>query len=158
MGRATFYSVTIAVWTLTGLLAPDVNAQPGASEYVRTQSGKVRCTVTSDDAGRGPAVICEASSPVSPSSDGWENDGFLQAPLNDYGAHWHNAVVRANGEFDWADANIGGAYPEEDIVLAYGRQYDIQGWTILSNPDGTRFTHGETGHGMFVSIENVYAF
>jgi hypothetical protein len=32
------------------------------------------------------------------------------------------------------------------------------GWTILPSSDGTRFTNDGTGHGMFVSIENVYSF
>jgi hypothetical protein len=32
------------------------------------------------------------------------------------------------------------------------------GWTILPSSDGTRFTNDGTGHGMFVSIENVSPF
>jgi hypothetical protein len=43
-----------------------------------------------------------------------------------------------------------------DVVLAYGKTYN--GWTILPTSDGTRFANDRTGHGMFVSIENVYAF
>jgi hypothetical protein len=34
----------------------------------------------------------------------------------------------------------------------------VQGWTVLPDSDGTRFTNDATGHGMFVSIENVAAF
>jgi hypothetical protein len=45
-----------------------------------------------------------------------------------------------------------------DVVLTYGQTYHIQGWTIDPNSDGTRFTNDGTGHGMFVSIENVYSF
>ena len=43
-------------------------------------------------------------------------------------------------------------------MLNYGQNYNINGWTILPNSDGTRFTNDGTGHGMFVSIENVYSF
>ena len=49
-----------------------------------------------------------------------------------------------------------GAYIDQDVVLAYGKTYN--GWTILPPSDGTRFANDRTGHGMFVSIENVYAF
>jgi hypothetical protein len=49
-----------------------------------------------------------------------------------------------------------GAYIDQDVVLAYGKTYN--GWTILPTSDGTRFANDRTGHGMFVSIENVYAF
>ena len=43
-------------------------------------------------------------------------------------------------------------------LLNYGQTYHLQGWTILANSDGTRFTNDGTGHGMFVSIENVAPF
>ncbi len=45
-----------------------------------------------------------------------------------------------------------------DVVLQYGQTYNVQGWRIVSGPDGTRFTNSSTGHGMFVSIQNVYTF
>ncbi len=73
--------------------------------------------------------------------------------------HWDLAVVHASGEFHWADGNIGGGgTPQNDVVLNYGQTYQMQGWTIVANSDGTRFTNDGTGHGMFVSIENVYSF
>jgi hypothetical protein len=34
----------------------------------------------------------------------------------------------------------------------------VSGWTVLPRSDGTRFANDGTGHGMFVSIENVYSF
>jgi hypothetical protein len=131
---------------------PIAGAEPDTSDYVRTQSGKVRCIVTSNNVGHGggPAVICEASGPG--------NQGFLQAPMGDYGRHWGNAVVDGGGRLSWADANIGGAYIENDTVLRYGQTYRMHGWTIVPSSDGTRFTNDATGHGMFVSIENVGTF
>jgi hypothetical protein len=34
----------------------------------------------------------------------------------------------------------------------------MEGWTIVPTQDGTRFTSDSTGHGMFVSVENVASF
>jgi hypothetical protein len=51
-------------------------------------------------------------------------------------------------------ATSGGLH--QHVVLAYGTTYN--GSTILPTNDGTRFANDRTGHGMFVSIENVYAF
>ena len=44
------------------------------------------------------------------------------------------------------------------VVLNYGQTYHFQGWTITASTQGTRFTNDQTGHGMFVSIENTYPF
>lgn len=77
------------------------------------------------------------------------------------GIHQDQAVVTTSGAFHWQDGNIGGVGPDwaqTDIILNYGQTYEVQGWTILPSSDGTRFTNDGTGHGMFVSIENVAAF
>jgi hypothetical protein len=34
----------------------------------------------------------------------------------------------------------------------------MSGWTVVPSSDGTRFTNDGSGHGMFVSIDNVAAF
>ena len=76
------------------------------------------------------------------------------------GIHWDLAVVNAAGAFHWEEGNIPGT-PQvmaNDVVLNYGQTYRLRGWTIVPTEDGTRFTNDGTGHGMFVSIENVYAF
>jgi hypothetical protein len=46
----------------------------------------------------------------------------------------------------------------QDILLTYGQTFQVNGWTIQPSFDGTRFTNDATGHGMFVSIDNVYSF
>jgi len=46
----------------------------------------------------------------------------------------------------------------QDTVLQYGQTYHINGWTVLPSSDGTTFTNDATGHGMFVSIDNVNSF
>jgi hypothetical protein len=105
----------------------------------------------------GPAVICEASGEIP--QNGGTNNGFTQAPINTrYGWHYRAAVVDASGNFSFQDGgNIGGS-GNSDLVLQYGQTYTVQGWTIKASPDGTRFTNGATGHGMFVSIDNTYPF
>ncbi|MGO8851261.1 MAG: hypothetical protein ACLP75_28485 [Mycobacterium sp.] len=97
--------------------------------------------------------------------------GFPQAPISlpesqcrnpcPGGIHFDIAEVTASGAFRWMDGNIGGAgepYVQTDTTLNYGQTYHILGWTILPSSDGTRFTNDGTGHGMFVSIENVAPF
>jgi hypothetical protein len=42
-------------------------------------------------------------------------------------------------------------------VLCPDPDSSAQGWVARPDSDGTRFTKDGTGHGMFVSIENVYA-
>jgi hypothetical protein len=97
--------------------------------------------------GGGPAVACE------------HGPGFAQAPASPYSPHVDLAVIHASGAFNWDDGNIGGGgAPQNDLVLNHGQTYHIQGWTILPSSDGTKFTNDATGHGMFVSIDNVSSF
>jgi hypothetical protein len=150
---------------------PRSNA-PYAGQYVRTESGRVRCDVGTNDANGGdPVVVCEATSPdANPPAD---QIGFPQAPTDPPSncppppgtylrcvgpIHWDLAVIHPAGAFNWAEGNIGASHPQDDLILAYGQTYHISGWTILPSSDGTRFTNDTTGHGMFVSIENVYSF
>ena len=119
------------------------------SQYTRTQSGAVRCLVMSNDQGHGggPAVACE------------HGPGFPQAPISQSGTHFDIAVVQTSGAFRWEDGNIGGGgTPQNDLVLSYGQTFHIQGWTVAPTSDGTRFTNDGSGHGMFVSIDNVSSF
>jgi hypothetical protein len=147
----------IGIFVLVATTVPCATAAP-APQYVRTESGRVRCVVQLDE------VACEAS--------GLGSKGFLQAPISlpesecryapcPGGIHQDLAEIKASGAFRWEDGNIGGVGPDwaqTDTVLSYGQKYHILGWTILPTSDGTRFTNDGTGHGMFVSIENVYSF
>jgi hypothetical protein len=122
---------------------------------VRTESGRVRCYVYINDVGHGggPSVVCSTTSQ--------DPAGFPQAPLSGTpGYRFNLAVVRANGAFNWDIGNIPGSREAtaKDIVLNYGQTYRINGWTILPSFDGTTFTNDGTGHGMFVSIDNVNSF
>ena len=131
------------------IAAPSASASEG--QYVTTQSGRVRCWVTATGSGlsltppdgAGGYVICESG-------------GFDSAPIPGPPYHMNNATVDAAGNFSFLIANMG-QVSENQLTLSYGQTYNIQGWTILSGLDGTRFTNDATGRGMFVSIENTYA-
>jgi hypothetical protein len=144
-------ALVFLVSTLMLAFMPETISSASAddSQGVRTQSGKVRCYVNENDVshGGGPLVVCQYL------------QGFPQAPET-RGIHWDLAVVRDTGAFNWDYGNLPGtpAAVASDIVLKYGQTYHISGWTILSSSDGTRFTNDATGHGMFVSVENVYSF
>jgi hypothetical protein len=149
--------VALGVVALGAGILPRASAYP-SSQYVRTESGRVRCVVQPD------RVACESSGPGS--------TGFPQAPISlpesqcrnspcPGGIHFDLAGVTTSGDFHWNDGNIGGVGPDwakTDTTLNYGDTYHISGWTILPNSDGTRFTNDGTGHGMFASIENVAPF
>jgi hypothetical protein len=137
----------LAFIALASMISPPANAGPG--QYVRTESGLVRCLIMANDQGHGggPAVASE------------HGPGFPQAPVSPAGSHLDLAVVHASGAFNWDDGNIGGGgAPQNDTVLTYGQTVHLQGWTIQPSSDGTRFTYDGSGHGMSVSVENVSSF
>jgi hypothetical protein len=127
--------------SLIAVTTPSAHAQPSDYQYVRTESGKVRCVISADNA------ACERSSA----------DGFPDAPPGQLGGHQNIAQVDANGAFSWVEGNIG-IGDDQDVVLAYGQTYRFNGWTIVSTFDGTRLTNDGTGHGMFVAIDGVSSF
>lgn len=112
---------------------------PGHDAKVTTQTPPMLCEIGSDDEtpGIGPSVVCQGS--------------FAQAPPDD-----DQAVITASGQFSYRSANIGVGYdhPPFDTLVA-GQTYDIQGWTIVADANGIRFTHDGTGHGMFVGSDTT---
>ena len=141
-----------AALVLAFAVTPSPSAKADFGQTVRTQSGKVRCQVMADHNGS-PTVACQ------------RNDGndpyFPQAPISpQFGTRANVAEVGSDGNLQWRVANIAGS-PEvvaSDVVLNYGQTYRINGWTIQPSFEGTRFTNDATGHGMFVSIDNVFGF
>ncbi|MDV3135336.1 hypothetical protein [Mycobacterium sp. 29Ha] len=131
-------------------------ASPAAADdnqAVITESGKVRCYPNAADEGHGggPLVVCQRRG----------GEPFPQSPYSaENGSPLNLAVVRGNGDFYWDIGNIPWSREAiaNDIVLRYGQTYNVNGWTILSTFEGTRFTNDRTGHGMFVSVDNVYSF
>jgi hypothetical protein len=142
MGRRSGAVIGLISLALAGVLPPSAFADPNDYQYVRTESGKVRCVISAAH------VACERTSA----------DGFPDAPAGQYGGHWHDAGLDADGNFNWSDGNIGGGAENQDLVLTYGDTYRIKGWTILPSFDGTRLTNDVSGHGMFVSIDGVSSY
>jgi hypothetical protein len=141
MHRRTAGVIGLTALTLAGAMPPSAVADPNDYQYVRTQSGKVRCVISAAHA------TCERTSA----------DGFPDAPASQYG-HWNGAGLDADGNFEWSNGNIGGGSENQDVVLTYGNTYRFKGWTILPNFNGTRLTNDVSGHGMFVSIDGVDSY
>jgi hypothetical protein len=111
----------------------------GHDAKVKTQTPPMLCEIGSDDdtPGVGPNVVCQGS--------------FAQTSTDN-----DQAVVTASGQFSYRTANIGVGYahPPFDTLLA-GQTYHIQGWTIVAGGDGIRFSHDDTGHGMFIGSDTT---
>ena len=135
-------SAPSAAIALAVLIAPLASADPNDYQYVRTETGAVRCVISA------PHVGCERTS----------IDGFPGAPKSQSGpGNWNIAGIDAGGAFNWGEGNIGGVDADE-VTLAYGQTYHFKGWTVLPSFDGTRFTNDASGHGAFVSIGRVSPF
>ena len=135
-------SASSAAIALAVLVAPLASADPNNYQYVRTQTGAIRCVISA------PHVGCERSSA----------DGFPGAPKSQSGpGNWNMAGIDADGAFNWGEGNIGGVDADE-VTLTYGQAYHFKGWLVLPSFDGTRFTNDVSGYGMFVSIGRVSSF
>ena len=150
-----------STFALFGSLAVALAFAPTAvaddSIMFRTMSGKMRCFASSNEPSRGggPLAVCETYAQ--------ETDGaFPQAPLINYapGSSDRANIVMVNdrGQLSWDIGDIPGMNSPQDTVMEYGKTYRSDGWTISAGSAGTRLTNQRTGHGMFVSIDNVYSF
>jgi hypothetical protein len=110
-------------------LPPDQNGYV----FIETKSGVTRCQINKDTVG------CEAP--------------FTNSPLQD-GEHANGVSINTGGKVQWVLGNLG-AIPT--VTIDY-KTYAAQGWTIVANADGTRFTNDQTKHGMFVSVDKVNTF
>lgn len=110
-------------------LPPDDNGYV----FIETKSGRTRCQIST------PQVDCEAQ--------------FTNTPLKD-GQHANGVSVGADGTVHWVLGNLG----DIPVVTIDYLTYQAQGWKINADVEGTRFTNDRTGHGMFVSIDNIETF
>lgn len=101
--------------------------------YIETRSGKTRCQISVGNVG------CESAFTNSPVIGGERATGV---------------EVSASGSNRWVVGNLG-AIPTTTIGYA---TYRAVGWTIEADRNGTRFTNTGTGHGMFVSTDQVNFF
>lgn len=118
------------------IFAPVASGDPsvGHDAKVNTETPPMLCEIGSDDTdpGIGPNVICQGR--------------FSQARATD-----DQAFVTAAGQFSYRNANIGVGYPHNRFdTLVAGQTYNIQGWTVVADSDGIRFTNDASGHGMFI--------
>jgi hypothetical protein len=152
--QAAIVAATAVAFSIVGV--PTAQAE----QFVRTESGRVRCEVEPNRIG------CQdlqgfSQAPVDPPLRCPPPPGtYLRCGVSN-GVHWDIASVTSGGVFGWQEGNLatgGSASPANDVVLTYGQTYNLQGWTINPSEDGTRFTNNATSHGMFVSINNVYSF
>lgn len=115
--------------------AGDRSLAPNSSGYVyiETKSGMTRCQISADTVG------CESQFTDSPVIDGERATGV---------------EVSASGSNRWVVGNLG-AMPT--TTIGYDT-YQAVGWTITADSTGTTFTNDGTGHGMFVSTDQVAFF
>jgi hypothetical protein len=123
-------------------VSPGPTAPPGAIPlppdqngyvFIETKSGRTRCQIAADSVG------CEAQ--------------FTNSPIQE-GEHANGVNVTAGGAVQWVLGNLG----DIPAVTIDHRTYAAEGWIITATESGTRFTNNRTGHGMFVSVENVETF
>jgi hypothetical protein len=137
-----FRGLVPAAVALAVVIAPAALADPSDFQYVRTETGAVRCVISTAHIG------CERSGA----------NGFPGAPKSQSGSgNWNIAGVDASGPFNWGEGNIGDVESSE-VTLTYGQTFSFKGWTVLPSFDGTRFTNDASGHGMFVNIDRVESF
>ena len=139
-------STTTPTPTKTPSPTPSTSASPGGPStaiglppdkngfvFIETKSERTRCQISTQH------VDCEAQ--------------FTNSPLKD-GHHANGVSVNAAGEVHWVLGNLG----DIPVVTIDYLTYRAQGWTINADITGTRFTNDRTGHGMFVSIDDVHTF
>lgn len=116
---------------------PAVPLKANEQGYVRveTKNGSVRCSITSE------LVACQTS------AGNW--------PAKPDGGTFHTVSVKADGEFNWVEADLGAL---EGRVTLGDQTYTAQGWTITGGDEGMRFANDRTGHGMSVSDQRVEPF
>ena len=146
---------TVAALALVGGIVLAVPAARANAEgnvlTLETQSGRVACRVTSisyafDSSSGVDSVACQG---------GFDQQGEVGS--DGRAQHSGNSVgTDADGKIRWFSANM--AYDDTYLKMEYGQKYTWGNWTIHHDRSGTRFMNTRTGHGMFVSIANVYGF
>jgi len=105
-------------------------APSGGYVYIVTKSGKTRCQITTTEVG------CQAPFTHTPYVNGVQANGIR---------------FTSDGSYQWVVGDLGDI---PVVTLDYGT-YRALTWTIDATYDGTTFTHGGSGHKLFVSIDRV---
>jgi len=97
--------------------------------YIRTASGRTTCMISAEQ------VACQANQST------WPTNGV---------------AISTDGSTTYKDGDFGNI-AHQIQTIGYQR-YTAVGWTIAASSTGTRFTNDRTGHGAFVSVEQVQNF
>ena len=109
------------------------------SALISTPSGKTACQIDID------AVGCQVAFTFTP------------PPVSECpGITPNGIIITTSGDRKWVCGDIGGG--RTFTTLTYGTAYSALGWTIQPTSQGTTFTNTATGHGMFVSVQQVRPF
>jgi len=132
-------TITLAAGAAAAVaLALAVPARADSTPYVKLP-GIAGCEVAAGN------VVCEGSWPQAPVTPCAHCSQVM---------HVDQALVDANGNLTWRDANIGS--PDAGgpgwFVLTAGQPYHGYGWTAQEDGSGhSTFTNDATGHGMTVT-------
>lgn len=107
-------------------------------------------------------MLCVAWSNRKLNGQVWEPDervacqsSFAQVP-----PQYNSVGLSADGKLTWFTANLPTPQYTTYLPMLPGQTLTWGNWSIYHYPDetGTRFTNTRTGHGMYASRGNVYAF
>jgi hypothetical protein len=118
--------------TATGEPQPLIPDEYG-TVYFQTKDGKTFCYGVAEE------VSCSSH--------------FTNTPIQD-GVRTNGVKVIADGAVEYLVGDLGDL-PE--TTLEYST-FTASGWTIEGVEGGTRFTNDRTGHGMFVSLDEVTTY
>ena len=123
-----------------------------ATERCHRRSAPSRCPPTRTVTSSSKPNPVRPAARSTPDAVGCEAQ-FANSPVQD-GERANGVNITASGSVQWVLGNLGDI---PTVTIDY-RTYDAEGWTIAASESGTRFTNKGTGHGMFVSVENVETF
>jgi hypothetical protein len=128
----------LAIGTLLSAAPAAADPEPlppdeSGTVYFQTKSGKTFCYVVAEEVG--------CSGP------------FTTTPIQD-GVRANGVKLNANGAVEYLVGDLGD-FPA--TTLDYST-FSAAGWTIVGEEAGTRFTNDRTGHGMFVSVDEVSTY
>ena len=138
--RAIIVGVLIAATAAIPAAHADVD---GDMLSLETQSGRIWCEVTT----------IQRNTPTGPTFG--RDSAWCQGPF-EQNADANQVGTSGDGAIHWQGANMSSASAR--LKMQYGQTYNWGNWTVYADATGTRFTNTRTGHGMFVSVKNVYGF
>jgi hypothetical protein len=132
-----FIKVLVGLAVSTLLLPPIADAKT-----FQTPSYQVTCALT-------PDLAVPQANPEET-----YDAAVCQGQFTQPGANF-TVITTGDGTLTWSNGPI---LDGPATRMVYQRNYHWSVWTIRTAPAGTKITNSRTGHGMYVSLDNVYAF